>query len=247
VFTVTQQIVVPAPLEETWRNLAEPERVSRWFADATDWEPDGIFRLDFGDGDFFSGRVLDWEPPVFLRLEWKFMGVGPAFEIRVSLFPVEGGTEVTVQDRGARTVEEAEGLREGWDDFLSRLDRLVREGGRTRYEWSQTIASTALVDDACPGLLSVLREPGYWRESFPDEGVEVAPDGEAAVRLRFRHSGVSGARTEAWLRVDPAEGGGRLVGVVHEGWPDLPEPMRIPERRRFAGLWARALYRIEHE
>ena len=66
--------------------------------------------METAGGDFFSGRVIEWDPGIVLGLRWKFVGCGPEYEVRFSLLRRKQGTELTVQDRGAITVEEAECL-----------------------------------------------------------------------------------------------------------------------------------------
>src|SRR5205823_3337362 len=102
----------------------------------------------FGDGDFFTGIVLNWEAPISLHLSWRFMGVGPEFEVRFSLLSQGEQTEVSVQDHGALTSEEAEGLHQGWEDFLMRLEQVIRTGQNSRYRWTEVISASSFAADA---------------------------------------------------------------------------------------------------
>jgi uncharacterized protein YndB with AHSA1/START domain len=98
-----------------------------WFADAerfgTDW-----FEFQFGDGDFFAARVLVLHPPTSLTLNWRFLGVGPTFDIQDQLTAVGDSTDVVVTDRGALTEDERRSLCDGWADFLERLDTFSTTG-----------------------------------------------------------------------------------------------------------------------
>ena len=80
-FSVVRQQVVPAPLLATWALVTDARFVSEWFADCERLAPGEPFRLEFGDGDFFAGRVTAWDEPYHLALRWRFMDAGPWFTI----------------------------------------------------------------------------------------------------------------------------------------------------------------------
>ena len=111
--------------------------LAKWFADTERFAPGEPVRMDFGDGDFFSGRVIEWDPGIILGLRWKFVGCGPEYEVRFSMLRRKGGTELTVQDRGAITVEEAECLRVGWSEFLMRFEKIAAEKGQHALQLAQ--------------------------------------------------------------------------------------------------------------
>lgn len=244
VATVTVPIELPHPPAEAWKDLTEGARLSLWFAQSGDLGPGGSFRFDFGDGDFFLGQVTRWEPERALGLEWRFMGLGPTFQIRFDLMPGGSGTKVQVEDRGARTAAEADSLREGWRDFLQRLRSFASTGANCRYEWSPTIGTAALVGSPPPRVAQLLRDPGWWRAAFGGAEPGLSSPGELQVAADFRGAAWAGAGTRAVATVEAAPEGA-YVGVTHAGWESLPPSLQIPERRRFAGLWAEALGRLE--
>jgi len=159
--------------------------LTSWFADSAGLRPGGPFHAAFGDGDFFSGMVTEWDPPISLGLEWRFLGVGPSFDIRFSLLPVGDQTELTVTDRGAASVEEASGLREGWEDFLMRCEKLVRTGENSRYRWTETFGGTAYVTQGS-AVLPRLADRKLWRAFFPGANTSVHTD--AAIFTSRRRS-----------------------------------------------------------
>lgn len=240
--SVTQLIADPP--SEAWKDLTLGARLSRWFADSRDLAEEGAFRFDFGDGDYFAGEVTRWEPARALGLKWRFMGVGPAFDVRFDLAPHATGTEVKVEDRGSRTAAEADSLREGWRDFLQRLGTFAETKANSRYEWSPTIGTAALVNAPPPRVAKRLRDPAWWRGAF--EGLEpaLAASGDHQFTAELQDEAWAGKWTRAVVTVEPTQGGA-YVGVTHAGWTELPENIQRAERRRFAGLWARALGALE--
>lgn len=244
--TVVRQALIPAPASRTWRCLTEPPLLGQWFADASRFEPGETFRLGFGDGDYFEGDVREWREPARLVIGWKFMGLGPPYEITFTLDPAsESETNLTVRDRGALTAEEAEGLSEGWDDFLSRLERFARTNRSARYEWSQTFGLGAILDGPGGGVLPPeLSEQEWWRSRFAGSEVEVAERTGRSLLVRFGEPGWGGALTEARLRTHPSDLG-TYLSLTHDGWTRLPEGLQIPARRRYAGLWRDAFAALE--
>lgn len=240
---VSVHVVIPSPTEAVWPYVTVDELVGRWFADSTGLRRSGAFRFEFGDGDYFVGQVTEWQEARALGLTWRFMGVGPTFEIRIELAPCAIGTRVTVTDRGAVTVAEAQSLREGWTDFLMRLEKTISTGRVTRYEWSETISATALVGYDGAQLASLLTDKPWWNARFPGADVAVTRIAGGA-SIEVRDPAWRGASTSAHVTLERHEGMA-LLQIRHEGWAELPAEIRLSERRRFAGLWARTLAELE--
>lgn len=248
--TVRVHTVIGERPEVVWPYLTVDELVGRWFADSTglnrapgDAGSRRPFRFEFGDGDFFAGEITEWREPRVLGLQWRFMGIGPAYDIRIELVPFESGTRVTVTDRGASSASEAQSLHEGWIDFLGRLEQCISTGRVTRYEWSETISVTALIGHEGERIAALLREQPWWESRFP--GVQfVASRRPTAIAIEFRDPAWRDASTRAEVTVETHRGEACLQ-VRHEGWTALPPDMRIPERRRFATLWADTLAQLE--
>jgi uncharacterized protein YndB with AHSA1/START domain len=245
-YHVIRQRQVPVPREQVWSALCEPERLGQWFAETDRLEVGERFCFSFGDGDFFAGTLHEAVAPDHLFLSWKFMDIGPRFEVRYFLTPLaDGGSEVTVHDHGSLSVEEVMSLRQGWDDFLMRLDQFVRTGRNVRYTWSESIGIGALLASTpCGALPAELDDPAWWRRHFLSAQVVRERTGERSLLVRFTESDWDGAATEALVESAAVEGG-TYLGLTHRGWPALPAMRQIVERRRYAGLWLGALKALE--
>ncbi len=242
--TASAAIGVAGAPSVVWQHLTDGALLSRWFADSGDLSPDGAFRFEFGDGDYFTGRVVGWDAPRELKLQWRFMGIGPQFDIALRLAPTATGTEVAVTDHGSRTADDAAGLVEGWRDFLERLQRCVATGQPSRYEWSQTIGTAALSPLDSAAVRSLLRDAGWWREHFPGVDATIVLSGDRQLIVDFQTATWGKVRPRAVVTLED-DSGGTYIGVTHAGFADLPEASRVGERRRVAAMWGRALAGLE--
>jgi uncharacterized protein YndB with AHSA1/START domain len=245
---VVQQVVVPGDAGHCWKFLSDPRLVSEWFADTDQIRLNEPVRFAFGDGDYFAGTILELEEPTFIRLVWKFMGVGTPSEVSLFLFPLGDKTEITVLDRGEYTLEAANALREGWRDFFSRLEQRITTGKNSRYEWTPYIGIGAVVQTDKLSIVRALGDISWWREAFPHSNpVLLTPGpGDESVRVSFQDPEWSGRQTEATLTL-AARRDGLDISVTHSGWADLPLDIQLDARRRLAGLWQRALLKLEHQ
>jgi uncharacterized protein YndB with AHSA1/START domain len=237
--TVTTCRELPAPPAEVWKFLTQAAGLSRWFANPEGLPDLGEFRFDFGDGDFFRGRLLEQRAPELLRFEWRFMGLARLHEVTYSLRPGAGGTELALRDHGAGDDEEARELAEGWGDFLNRLEAALRTGQSARFRWSPELILEAQVQAEHAGGVC---EAGTWAGAFPGAGLTARPEGRGTV-FTFRDDKWGGLTTQASLRLNPEEQGAALK-VRHVGWDRLPADRQLEERRRYAALWVAALERL---
>src|SRR5919197_1889740 len=69
---VTREIVVPAPPEEVWEALTEPERLEEWFANEVelDVRPGGAGLFRWDDGEERRAGVREGEPREGVLLAW---------------------------------------------------------------------------------------------------------------------------------------------------------------------------------
>jgi uncharacterized protein YndB with AHSA1/START domain len=241
-FVAHAHAVIPAPGPVVWRHLTTGADLACWFADAHDLQPAAPVRFSFGDGDFFTGHVTRWSPPHELALAWRFMGIGPTFDIQIVLSKDAGGTAVAVSDSGALSPDAAASLRDGWQDFLSRLATFASSGRRTRFLWSESIETGALLRSAA-GRADALVDSRWLHRWFPDVVIDRDEHGDG-LTLTFRDPAWCDLTTVANVR-SARVADGVYLEVVHSGWPALPEARRFAERKRYAGLWCAALGDLE--
>ncbi|HZC28630.1 MAG TPA: SRPBCC domain-containing protein, partial [Gaiellaceae bacterium] len=73
---VTREVVVPAPPEEVWQALTEPERLEEWFANEVelDVRPGGAALFRWDDGEERRAAVREVQPEERLVLDWDGEG-----------------------------------------------------------------------------------------------------------------------------------------------------------------------------
>lgn len=247
-FHVVRQRIVHANMEATWSCLTQADKLAQWFGDADSIQLGSTVHLDFGDGDYFVAKILELNHPTDIRLAWRFMGIGQTFDVRVLLAPHAAGTEVTVIDHGSLTLEEVDSLREGWDDFLSRLARFAENGGNARYDWSQTIGIGVILGArARRPFPTEMIDRAWLSRRFPDAELEIERPDDDVLTLRFNERVWAGRRTEALLESRSLAPNRLYLGVVHKGWEHLPAESRISERKRYAGLWREVMAGFEND
>lgn len=92
---VTRELVFPAPAEEVWEALTDPEQLEEWFANDVELDPreggEGVFRWE--NGEERHATVLLFEPGERLVLDWDGDG-----EVEFVLEEVEAGTRLFVRE-----------------------------------------------------------------------------------------------------------------------------------------------------
>lgn len=240
-YTVVAQQQIPLPVNEVWDHLTRPELLSKWFADASPLVPGEPVRLDFGDGDFLSGRVVEWDPGIILGLRWRFIGQGPEYDVRYSMLRRKDGTELTVQDRGAITQEEAECLRVGWTEFLLRLNKAVVKNVNTRFNWRKAFQFTYEIDpEKCERLVAALTDPNWYHASLDGVYARIQNFDGSELNSIITHEAWGTVETRLRVRLKSIRGA-NYAFFSHEGWAQLPGNFAENERRRFVAVWMGAL------
>jgi uncharacterized protein YndB with AHSA1/START domain len=108
---VTREVVLPAPAEEVWRSLTEPERLAEWLAEEVrlDLEPGGELTLRLPDGSERHGFVDAVEPPHLLRFFWR-TGDEELTQVEIGLEEVEEATRVRVVESRPLALLDARGV-----------------------------------------------------------------------------------------------------------------------------------------
>lgn len=240
-YTVVAQRQIPAPVETVWDYLSKPELLAKWFADTSYLGPDAPVRLETSAGDFFYGRVVEWDPGIVLGLRWKFCGCGPEYEVRFSMLRRKQGTELTVQDRGAITIEEAECLRVGWSEFLMRFEKALLKNVNARFNWRKELTFTLTVaEDKLESLAAALRNPLWYESSLEGVNAQIEEASEDVIRTTITKENWGDTSTRLRVRFRNIRGV-NYAYFTHQGWPELPALLGEEERRNFVGLWLNAL------
>lgn len=240
-YTVVAQRQIPTPVERVWDYLSKPELLAKWFADTSYIGPDAPIYMETGDGDFFSGRVVEWDPGIVLGLRWKFMGCGPEYEVRFSMLRRKQGTELTVQDRGAITVEEAQCLRVGWSEFLMRFEKSLLKNVTTRFNWRKSLNITIRIAEKKQQLLAAaLHDPRWYQAALAGVRAQIQELRGNEIAANITHDAWGDVATCARVKLKDIRGA-RYAYVAHEGWLELPAKLAQAERKRFVGIWINAL------
>ena len=90
---IRREIVLPAPREEVWEALTEPERLADWFANDVDLDlrPGGGASFRWSNGETRTATVTEVDHQRRLAFEWDDEG-----EVAFTLADDEEGTRLTV-------------------------------------------------------------------------------------------------------------------------------------------------------
>ena len=92
---MTREIVFPAPPDEVWEALTDPEQLEEWFANDVELDAreggEGVFRWD--DGEERHATVVEAAPGERLVLDWDEEGT-----VVLTLEEVEEGTRLRVRE-----------------------------------------------------------------------------------------------------------------------------------------------------
>jgi uncharacterized protein YndB with AHSA1/START domain len=264
--TVQVQVTVPANIDDVWTALTKRDVVARWFGDlSNDLSSGANIRVDFGDADFFALENISLQPPTHMQYCWRFLGTGPLDAIAWEIVrQSEGGCLVTVTDRDPlRSFDTVEQLKQGWTDFLGRLQRFLTTGEIARYDWRRDFDgsielpvsaaqawSLLFLGDAPAKWLPFVANPstgqGVLQNAIPGSSAEAWV---AEVEWKESNEVLCQVRARAWanptrcgLQVVPRATGSALA-VRHNGWEEISSDPSycMSQRREFANLWIRVL------
>jgi uncharacterized protein YndB with AHSA1/START domain len=90
---IRREIVLPAPREEVWEALTDPDRLAEWFANDVDLDlrPGGGASFRWSNGEERSATVTEIDPERRLAFEWDDEG-----EVEFTLDDAGDGTRLTV-------------------------------------------------------------------------------------------------------------------------------------------------------
>ena len=96
---VIRETTVPAPLEQVWRSITEPEPLAEWLGEALelDLEPGGELRIRTAAGEERAGWIEDVSEPRRLSFWWASDGQD-ATRVELELEDVTEGTRIRVTE-----------------------------------------------------------------------------------------------------------------------------------------------------
>jgi uncharacterized protein YndB with AHSA1/START domain len=248
-------------LRTCWELITRPEQVGMWFGDLShDLATSTTARLDFGDGDFFTIHGVQAHAPNSLVYLWRFLDMGGTSEISWQINGRDGDVTIELKDRSPQRSEAAaEELREGWLDFLQRLNAFVATGKVTRYDFRREFDGAielhfstdelAKIVAASGGLLDLivpsLRAPTESGE-IPTVS-EIHEDTDLAIRFDLAEA--------AWERPTlcsvycKEKGQGSAIVVRQIGWDKISSDhvLSISRRRFYSARWRDALSIVKHK
>jgi hypothetical protein len=161
--------------------------------------------------------------------------------VRFSLLRRKQGTELTVQDRGAITVEEAECLRVGWSEFLMRFEKALLKNVNARFNWRKALTLTIRVAETKRELLAAaLNDPHWYQVALAGVRAQIHEPRENEIAATITYDAWGDAETRARVKLRTIRGVDYAY-VAHEGWAELPTNLAQAERRRFVDIWINAL------
>jgi uncharacterized protein YndB with AHSA1/START domain len=96
---VTREVELPAPPDEVWEALTDPEKLEEWFATEVELEVRtggvGVFR--WGNGETRTAVVEEVDPPRRFGFRWADADEAES-EVLFELEETAGGTRVTVRE-----------------------------------------------------------------------------------------------------------------------------------------------------
>ena len=92
---ITREIELPAPRDDVWEALTDPERLEEWFANEVELDatPGGRGRFRWANGEERHAVVEQIEPDERLVLRWDDEG-----RVELQLEETETGTRVLVRE-----------------------------------------------------------------------------------------------------------------------------------------------------
>jgi uncharacterized protein YndB with AHSA1/START domain len=95
---IRKEIVLPAPREEVWEALTDPERLEDWFANSVelDLRPGGVANFRWGNGEERRATFTEVDPQRRLAFVWDGDGLEERGEVAFTLDDDANGTRLTV-------------------------------------------------------------------------------------------------------------------------------------------------------
>lgn len=156
--------IYPAPIDEVWSAITDPNRINRFFLPVSgDLREGGSFSIEMNA----DGEILKCDAPHLLRLTWSFEGAVPD-EVEIRLTEVEGGTQLELEHASVRDVLVSSdprvgdwGVGAGWEAPLKYLGKYLAGElpNKPSLEWYEpTEEDAALSRDASMAWSQVIEQ-----------------------------------------------------------------------------------------
>lgn len=140
--SITNKIIINAPLERIWTLITTPENIKQWYAFGgaeVDLKPQGKITFQWDEHGIYHGIIEAVEPNH--RFAFRFVPLIPNVEpiygnstkVGIVLTPTEDSVEVTLTESGylslsgseAEKIEQQNTSSSAWDDSLKLLKELA--------------------------------------------------------------------------------------------------------------------------
>lgn len=161
----TRTALLPVSTDEAFALITEPERLRRWqtVTATVDLRAGGSYRWTVTPGHIAEGTFREVEPGRRVVFGWGWDGnpdlPRDASTVTITVEPAEGGTLVTLVHEGL-TEAQATMHAEGWNHFLTRLERLAATGDAGPDEWAyapENLTPLVAAEAALAAIQPVLR------------------------------------------------------------------------------------------
>jgi uncharacterized protein YndB with AHSA1/START domain len=122
---------IPAPPDDVFDYLTDPVKYTRWKGSEAELDPrpGGVYRVRMGPDSVAAGEYLEVEPPRRVVFTWGWEGsadVPPgSTTVEITLSEDGDGTLLRLRHSGFPADRDAELHREGWEDYLGRLEQVA--------------------------------------------------------------------------------------------------------------------------
>lgn len=161
----SKTVTLPVSPDEAFALVTQPERLRRWktVSAYVDLRAGGAYRWTINPGHTAAGTFREVEPGRRIVYGWGWEGSDElppdTSTVTVTIEPDPAGSRVTLVHEGL-SAEQAAMHAEGWDHYLSRLERLAATGDAGPDEWAWApdgLTPTTAADAALAALQPVLR------------------------------------------------------------------------------------------
>jgi uncharacterized protein YndB with AHSA1/START domain len=94
---IVRELVLPAPPEEVWEALTDPERLEEWFANEVERDGDD-FVYRWGDGEVRRATIEEADEPRRLGFRWADEDGGDESRVVFELEEADDGTRLTITE-----------------------------------------------------------------------------------------------------------------------------------------------------